>query len=225
MTTGSKRGSTEWVPRFLDALRTGISAKAAAEAAGVNEATPYNHRKRDADFRARWLAIRPPDGREGSGAPREARDRSRVERFIAALAETSNVAAACAAAGMTTGQIYRLRRTDPAFARRWFDALAEGYDNLEMELLGRLRAGDNGDASKSKFDTATAFRCLAAHRESVAREKGRRTLADEVATIASINAKIDRLRLNEAESDKAIAAARKANRQKLKGGDGDAAEG
>ena len=43
----------------------------------------------------------------------------------------------------------------------------------------------------------------------MAREKGRRTLADEAATIASINAKIDLLRARQKDSDKAIRAARK----------------
>jgi len=229
--TDTSRGG--WPPRFLEALRTGVSVKQAARMAGASETAPYGLRKRDADFRARWLEIRPADGRSRSGCSPERRNVTRIDRFIANLGETSNVAAACAAAGMTSGQVYRLRRSDPAFARRWFDALAEGYDNLEMELLGRLRAGETPDAGsgagagagarvgagKVRFDTATAFRCLAAHRENVAREKGRRTLAEEVATIESINRKIDRLRLNEAAADKAIAAARKANRERLEGAD------
>ena len=50
---------------------------------------------------------------------------------------------------------------------------------------------------------------LRAARESVAREKGRRTLADEVATIAAINAKIDSLRARAKEGEKAVRAARK----------------
>ena len=144
------------------------------------------------------------------GAPRNWRD-----TFIARLGETSNITAAAEAADISLAHVYKTRRTEPAFARRWFEALTEGYDNLEMELLARLRAGDSGDAGKPKFDTATAFRCLAAHRESVAREKGRRTLAQEVATIASINEKIDRMRLNAEASAKAVRAARKANRARL----------
>lgn len=92
--------------------------------------------------------------------------------------------------------MYRLRREDPDFARRWYPALAEGYDNLEMELLHRLRSGDDASEQQNarKFDTATALRCLTAHRENVAREKARRRLAEEVATIAAINAKIDAMR-------------------------------
>lgn len=153
-----------------------------------------------------------------TSAPAAARpSRNWRELFVARLGETSNVTAAAAAAGVSVSQVYKARRTEPAFAARWFEALAEGYDNLEMELLQHLRGGDGEDlvaAGKRKFDAATAFRCLAAHRESVAREKGRRTLADEVATIASINEKIDRLRLNAKASERAVAEARRATRSR-----------
>lgn len=137
-------------------------------------------------------------------------------RFISHLGATSNVSAAARHARVPIHIVYKHRRTDPNFRAAWFAALAEGYDNLEMELLQHLRGfegeaegGAPASAKRPGFDTATAFRCLTAHRESVAREKGRRTLADEAATIAAINEKIDRLRLNARASDKAIAAARK----------------
>lgn len=136
--------------------------------------------------------------------------------FLAHLAATSNVTAAALAANITLGYVYRLRREDATFRAAWMDALSEGYDNLEMELLQHLRglesAAADDAAPKRKFDTATAFRCLTAHREAVTREKGRRTLADEVATIAAINEKIDRLRLNAAATDKAVRKARRASR-------------
>jgi hypothetical protein len=141
------------------------------------------------------------------GAPKNWRD-----KFLAALAETSNISAAADIADISLGWVYKTRREDPDFKARWYAALAEGYDNLEMELLAHLRgseAGGAGEASR-KFDTGTALRCLTAHRESVAREKGRRTLADEAATIASINTKIDAMRERAKESDAAIRAARKA---------------
>ena len=142
------------------------------------------------------------------GAPKNWRD-----TFIAALAETSNVSAAAETAKISLGWVYKTRREDPDFARRWYAALAEGYDNLEMELLAHLRSGgeaSGGAESPRKFDTATALRCLTAHRESVARERGRRTLAEEATTIASINAKIDALRIRAKEGQAAIRAARKA---------------
>jgi hypothetical protein len=142
------------------------------------------------------------------------------KRFLAHLGETSNIAAAARHARVPVRIVYKHRRADPVFRAKWFEALAEGYDNLEMELLQHLRAIESEDAPpppRGKFDTATAFRCLAAHRESVLREKGRRSLAEEVATIESINAKIDRLRLNERAADKAIRAARESNRARTAG--------
>ena len=70
-----------------------------------------------------------------------------------------------------------------------------------MELLSRLREGRledvDEDGNKRKFDIGTAFRCLIAHRETVAKEKGRATMADEIATMKSINAKIDEIRRRE----------------------------
>ena len=61
--------------------------------------------------------------------------------FLAALGETSNVAAAARAAGVALSVVYRLRRTSPDFKSRWLAALCEGYDNLEMDLLCWLRSG------------------------------------------------------------------------------------
>ena len=121
--------------------------------------------------------------------------------FLNELAETSNVKAAADAAGVSQSLVYKTRREDADFARQWYAALAEGYDNLEMELLSRLREGRLEDVdeagNKRKFDIGTAFRCLIAHRETVAKEKGRATLDDEIATMKSINAKIDQIRERE----------------------------
>jgi transposase-like protein len=201
-----------WAAPFLDALRSGKTVRAACREAGVTASTPYDRRRKNDAFRAEWDAIQPVDGRrQKKSGPRPPRDAARIERFLEELAITSNVAAAAEVADLPTGKVYALRRDNPDFARRWFAALAEGYDNLEMELLAHLRSGESGAPdAKRKFDVATALRCLTAHRESVAREKGRRTLADEVATIAAINAKIDELRTRAKEGEKAIRQARNA---------------
>ena len=100
--------------------------------------------------------------------------------FLDQLGETSNVKAACELASVSQSLVYKRRRDDPDFARQWYAALSEGYDNLEMELLSRLREGRledvDAEGNKRKFDIGTAFRCLVAHREAVGREKGRQTL-------------------------------------------------
>lgn len=205
-----------WVARFLSALGDSKSIREVAEEAGVSASAAYSRRKTHPAFEAAWEAVRPSQGRaeprQWGGARRIGQ--ARIDRFLEALAATSNVTAAAAQAGIETGAIYRLRRSDPDFARSWYAALAEGYDNLEMELLQHLRGGEGaeGSAKNKKFDTATALRCLTSHRETVAREKGRRSLEGEVATIAAINAKID-------AGDKAIAKARKDGRARAKGVD------
>ncbi|MDG5748254.1 hypothetical protein P8Q88_08670 [Qipengyuania sp. XHP0207] len=133
------------------------------------------------------------------------------DKFLAELARTSNVAAAARKANVDPGAVYKARRSDAEFYRNWQEALAEGYDNLEMDLLRRLRIGEltGGGPTKSrrKFDNAIAFRLLAAHREAVGRQKALRANEDEDAIIASINEKLSKMRERrlamEAETGKA----------------------
>ena len=118
--------------------------------------------------------------------------------FLAELALTSNVSAAARKSGADSAKVYKARRDEPEFYRRWQEALAEGYDNLEMDLLRRLRTGEltgGGPAKcRRKYDNAIAFRLLAAHREAVGRQKALRACEDEDAIIASINAKLSKMR-------------------------------
>ena len=119
--------------------------------------------------------------------------------FLAELARTSNVAAAARKAGVDASTAYKTRRSETRFAREWFEALCEGYDNLEMDLPHRLREGElEGSTAKPKarrkFDNATAFRLLAAHRAAVVRQRSRREDQDEEAVYASITAKLETIR-------------------------------
>lgn len=113
--------------------------------------------------------------------------------FLAELAETSNVTAASAAAGVHPSRPYKVKRMEPGFAREWYGALLEGYEHLEMELLHRLRFGDPKETDR-KFDNANAMRQLATHRDSVARERAIRDNEDVGAIKASIEAKLCGLR-------------------------------
>jgi hypothetical protein len=117
-----------------------------------------------------------------------------MAKFLAALAETSNVSAAADRAGVTPAHVYKVRREVPEFARRWQGALCEGYDSLEFELLDRLRNGIVGDNAGRKFDNAVALRLLSAHRDSVARERALRDNEDASRIVQSINAKLDQMR-------------------------------
>lgn len=113
--------------------------------------------------------------------------------FIATLAETSNVTAAAQAAGIHPSRAYKVKRLEPEFAREWLGALIEGYDNLEMEVLHRLRFGEPKDAER-KFDNATAMRLLAQHRDTVVRERAMREHEDVEAVRASIDRKIAQIK-------------------------------
>jgi hypothetical protein len=70
----------------------------------------------------------------------------RVEaRFLAALAATCNVKAACAEVGLTAASAYNHRNRWPAFAERWDAAVEEGYVRLEVGLIhaaGNLFSGE-----------------------------------------------------------------------------------
>lgn len=119
--------------------------------------------------------------------------------FLAELAASSNVTAAARKAGVSTSSAYDERRHNAEFNRAWQRALCEGYDNLEMELLRRLRDGEVKPASGAKrgvraFDNATAFRLLGAHREAAGRQRAVRTNEDAEAIVLQINAKLEKMR-------------------------------
>lgn len=112
--------------------------------------------------------------------------------FLICLAETSNIRLASARAGVSPSTAYDLRRRDPDFAAKWADALCDGYDNLEMEMLYRLRSGDlPGDP---KFNYPVAFRMLFQHREAVTREKARRADVAARSVRASLDRKVAEMR-------------------------------
>ena len=119
------------------------------------------------------------------------------DKFLAELAVSSNVSQSAKKAGVDASTVYKTRRTDAVFNRRWQEALAEGYDNLEMELVRRLRIGEltGGGPAKArrKFDNGIAFRLLAAHREAAGRQRAHRANEDEDAILASLDAKLERM--------------------------------
>lgn len=132
-----------------------------------------------------------PDGAQPPrrrGAPRNWR-----EQFLACLAETSNVTASAQCAEISLSWVYKTKREDKRFANAWLVALCEGYDNLEMELLGRLRSGEPRDA-QLKYDNATALRILLAHRETRTKMRAQQDNVSAEEVRASIDAKLARLR-------------------------------
>lgn len=112
--------------------------------------------------------------------------------FLDALGETSNVSEAARRAGITPSRAYKLRAEKPDFARKWRAALYAGYELLELELLGRLRAGEAKDGPK--FDNAAALRLLALHRETAAQERAQQHNIDAATARRIIDGKLDELR-------------------------------
>jgi hypothetical protein len=119
--------------------------------------------------------------------------------FLSELAVTSNVSAAARKAKIHTSAAYDMRRANPEFARKWQEALCEGYDHLELELLHRLRTGEVKPASGARrgvrsFDNGTAFRLLSVHRDAVSKQRAINSTRDAAAIIVSINTKLETMR-------------------------------
>jgi len=141
-------------------------------------------------------AVPPPPRRPARKAQTKAKW---TRKFLEALAATSNVSAAARHAGVTTWIAYAARRGDAEFNQRWHAALCEGYDNLKLDLLARLRSGELKPAAGAKravrsYDNATALRLLIAHRETVAQARAMRDNEDADSILAGINAKLERMR-------------------------------
>ena len=126
----------------------------------------------------------------------------RVEdRFLAVVAATCNVRAACAEVGMTPASAYAHRGRWPAFARRWDEAIAAGTIAIEAALLeaganlfsseGATETGAAGDTPAiTGMDAHGALHLLYMHKHYLPRPgrlPGRpRTRASEAETIAAI---------------------------------------
>ncbi len=144
----------------------------------------------------------------GSKKPkRKVWNKASRERFLAKLAETSNVTASAKAAAMTASSVYALRRRSPEFRIFWAEALAEGYARLEAELLQQALAKVDGkaDADTVRQQVQTnrlGLTLLAQHRSSVKgganMGEASRPLKDrKEALLAKIDLVRERLRLAE----------------------------
>lgn len=116
--------------------------------------------------------------------------------FLQALAETSNVRLSALQCGASPSRAYKARREDPEFRAAWSAALLEGYEHLEMEVLGYLRSPD----PDRKLDVGAAIRAISLHRETIAAERARAGGRDEQAVLDSIDAMIDQMRERRAAS-------------------------
>jgi len=193
-----KAKDPDWMKAFLAALSETKVVVRAVEAAGITTNAAYHQRRTKRHIAQAWqaaLASKPP----AETAPvevgaAEAEAAAPVwgwkSAFFEALAETSNVSASAIHANVPIKTVYKLRRSDAEFAGKWRGALLEGYDHLEMELLGHLR----DPSPERKMDVAAACRLLAAHRATVERERALREEDDEEAVRASIDAFLEGMR-------------------------------
>jgi hypothetical protein len=194
-----------WVPGFLGALaETGVVAQAARRAE-IATSTAHYRRKNNGAFADDWEAAL-QQARGGTPVGPKAAAVATLptphwrKTFIEALAETSNVTAAAASANVPTRTVYKLRREDRDFATKWLAALGEGYDNLEMEVLGYLR----DPAPAKKMDVPAALRLLAAHRDTVERRRALTAEEDEKATLESLDAFFEGLKQRRLANEAAL---------------------
>lgn len=182
----------KWIPIFLAALAETGQAKRAIRISGKSVTAVYTQRRTNLRFAEAWDAALPPKANRSKTArpkaavdPQAGRLRSGGWRtpFLEALAETSNITAAAIRANVPLRTVYKARRADEAFAAGWQVALQEGYDSLEMELLGYLR----DPQPERKMDVTAVLRLLSAHRETVERRRALTAEDDEQATLDSID--------------------------------------
>jgi hypothetical protein len=138
-----------------------------------------------------------------------------IRAFLAGLAETCNISLSARETGRSARVFYDLKRRDPAFRAAWMEALREGYDHLEMEMVHRARFGTPRDvfyrgrktATTRIFNDGTALRLLHLHRKSVERMRA----ADQAGT-RDAAALFDELaaRVAEMEAEEAAEKAREA---------------
>lgn len=129
-------------------------------------------------LRGEELVLRGTGSGGGGGAGRRvqiARARLRQwsarteKRFLATLAATCNVKAACAEVGLTAASAYNHRKRWPVFARQWDAAIDFGHTLLECRLL---EAGANlfsdeeplGPAPLREMTAAQAIHLLHMHK-------------------------------------------------------------
>lgn len=125
------------------------------------------------------------------------------ERFLERLAMTSDVTKAVRHAGWTKTGVQQLKRTDKAFRAACIEAMAIGYEELEMEMLNRARNGirkilttpdGKKPATVTEFNDAQGFRLLMAHKQEIAAQKPAQELEDYEAAQQRLIERIDALR-------------------------------
>jgi hypothetical protein len=143
-----------WRQAFLRALKRTGNVRASAFEAGVDPGTAYDHRAKDAGFRAKWAAAKAaygagPPSRKASADKGEELVLRRTkhgdklvraspggwsqrieESFLDGLEETGCVRTAARAAGISTAALYERRKHYPDFAARWDERAGRAVTQL-----------------------------------------------------------------------------------------------
>ncbi|MEA3051144.1 MAG: hypothetical protein QOG72_47 [Sphingomonadales bacterium] len=120
-------------------------------------------------------------GDKGRGKPqirakhKRALTRTEIATFLSCLGETCNVSHSARVCKRSSRLFYDLRRRDAGFRADWMEALREGYELLEMEMVHRARFGTPRDVfhqgqktgTTRVFNDATSLRLLHLHRKSI----------------------------------------------------------
>ena len=99
--------------------------------------------------------------------------------FFETLADSCNVTKSVKAADLSSGTVYRHRQRDATFRRRWGEAVATGYAQLEMAMLERALVGRSKEVCISgesktiqEYDDRMALALLKMHRDTVREVEG-----------------------------------------------------
>jgi hypothetical protein len=140
------------------------------------------------------------------------------ERFLATLAATCNVKAACAEVGLTAASAYNHRKRWMRFAERWDEAVEMGYSRLEAGLLehaGNMLSGEGPPVftAMPPMSFADAVRLVHMHKHAargIGKAPGQRwrppASLDDPEVRDSILRKLDRFVASQAVSDEQRAA-------------------
>ena len=143
---------------------------------------------------------------------RKAFTKAKQERFLAALAATCNVAAACRAARVSDTCVYQRRKKDAAFRAGWAEAVRDAYGRLELAMLQRMMDGTvttrtraDGMVDKThEYPNAIALQLLRLHRQSAVEAQAEHDPVDIDEVRERIALRIERLRQRmERERDEA----------------------
>jgi hypothetical protein len=128
--------------------------------------------------------------------------KARQERFLAALASTCNVAAACRSARVSRTTVDRHKKTNAAFRAGWAEAVREAYGRLELMTLERMMNGmvttrTRADGSVDKtheYPNAVALQLLRLHQAGAAEAAAEHDPVDMEEVRERLVRRIERLR-------------------------------